>query len=109
MRRVMVTAALALLCGACGDSAGVRGSMDGTGEQLTGKSQERLGGTGTLTLKTTAGVECSGPFVYKTQREASGTLQCSDGRTGTFDLVSTGTRGSGKGVLGGRPFTITLS
>jgi len=41
-------------------------------------------------------------------RQGSGTLKCSDGRTGRFDFVSTGQRGTGDGVLHGAPFTFTF-
>jgi hypothetical protein len=63
---------------------------------------------GELELTMASGVKCTGRFVYVTPRQGSGTLTCSDGRSGKFGFVSTGQRGTGDGTLDGAPFTFTF-
>jgi hypothetical protein len=50
----------------------------------------------------------AGTFVYATEREGEGVFRCADGRSGPFRFVSTGTRGTGQGDLGGKRFTFTF-
>ena len=63
---------------------------------------------GTLTITSSLGRTCDGTFVYVNNREGSGTFTCSDGSSGPFNFVSTGTRGTGTGNLGGKPFTFSF-
>ena len=98
---------LALTQAACADS--VTSSLSGTTEdgteKFSGSAITSISGTGTLTIARESGPSCSGPFVYVLHRLAKGTLRCSDGQAGSFELVSTGVRGTGSGSFGSRRFT----
>lgn len=86
----------------------VQGLVEGTGETITGTATGYTDGGGKLTLTTSTGTTCTGNFVYVTRRNGEGVFHCSDGRSGPFTFVSTGTRGTGHGDFGGRRFTFTF-
>ena len=103
---VLIVAALAL--SACSMTLPVRGQVGATGETFTGSATGYADGGGNLTIVSTRGANCNGSFVYVNRRQGSGTFVCSDGRTGPFTFVSTGTRGTGSGSLEGVPVTFTF-
>lgn len=107
MRTVLVLAGALALAG-CSMTLPVRGTVSGGKETFTGSATGYLSGSGTLSVVTTEGASCSGDFVYVTSREGEGVFTCSDGRSGPFSFVSTGSRGTGKGNLDGQPFTFTF-
>jgi hypothetical protein len=86
----------------------VRGTSDNGDETFAGTATGYIDGGGDLQITTSRGVTCTGEFVYVTSRQGQGTFVCSDGRSGPFEFVSTGTRGTGFGVLGGRRYTFTF-
>lgn len=86
----------------------VRGQFSDGQETFSGSATGYMDGGGDLTVISDRGTTCRGTFVYVTSRNGEGTFQCSDGRSGPFHFVSTGTRGTGTGQLGGRPFTFTF-
>lgn len=92
----------------CSMTLPVTGSMEDGSETFTGSATGYMDGGGNLTITSNKGQTCSGTFVYVTRREGEGTFKCGDGTTGPFTFVSTGTRGTGKGRLGGKPFTFTF-
>ena len=100
---VGLTAALA----GCSMTLPVRGLVDG-GETMTGTATGQVNGGGTLEITTSKGATCSGNFVYVTRRQGSGVFNCTDGRSGPFDFVSTGTSGTGTGMFGSQRFTFTF-
>lgn len=108
----MVTRLLALLCAGalagCSITLPVRGQLQTTDETFVGKATGGLDGAGSLTVTTSKGVVCSGDFVYVSKRQGQGVFTCTDKRSGPFEFVSTGTRGTGFGVLGGERFTFTF-
>lgn len=109
MRRyVIVIAALLPMLSACNMTLPVHGQMADGSETFTGKATGGIDGSGTLNIKSSRGRSCVGNFVYVTQRTGQGTFTCSDGRSGPFNFVSTGTKGSGTGTIGGRTFTFTF-
>lgn len=108
MRPLILSAAAALLACACSMTLPVRGNVQNSDETFTGSATGHLDGAGTLTITTTKGVSCTGNFVYVTSRQGEGTFVCSDGRTGPFEFVSTGTKGTGHGDLGGQKATFTF-
>ncbi len=75
---------------------------------FSGSATGHMDGAGELDVTLADGVKCEGHFVYVNGRQGSGTFECGDGRTGPFDFVSTGSRGTGSGTLGGVPFTFTF-
>jgi hypothetical protein len=97
-----------LLAGCTTLTLPVQGQVEGLGEQLSGTATGHMDGAGELQLTSSTGSQCQGNFVYVTPREGSGTLTCSDGRTGPFDFASTGSRGTGQGKLDGVPFVFTF-
>ncbi len=96
-----------LLCG-CSLTLPVSGLVEGTSETFSGKATGYADGAGTLEIASNTGVTCNGNFVYVRQREGEGVFRCSDGRLGPFRFVSTGSRGTGHGDLGGKRFTFTF-
>jgi hypothetical protein len=104
---IMLVGALMALCG-CSMTLPVEGqSTDGL-ETFTGKATGYADGSGSLSLVSNKGLSCSGNFVYVTPRTGSGTFTCSNGQSGPFNFVSTGTRGSGTGKIGDRSFTFAF-
>lgn len=109
MIRNFVLAALgAGLLSACSMTLPVRGQIQGSDELFTGTATGRMDGGGELTIVSNKGATCKGSFVYTTKRNGEGVFSCDDGRTGPFQFVSTGTRGTGYGDLGGQRFTFTF-
>jgi hypothetical protein len=106
--RLLAALAGTLLLSGCSMTLPVQGLMQNGGERFTGTATGYTDGGGNLTVKTTSGATCRGTFVYVTSREGSGTFECSDGRSGPFDFVSTGSRGTGKGSLSGETFTFSF-
>ena len=98
---------LSSFVGACSMTLPVEGLVQGTGETFAGSATGQMDGGGTLTIRS-AKTSCTGAFVYTTRREGKGTFKCDDGRSGPFEFVSTGSRGTGFGDLGGRKFTFTF-
>jgi hypothetical protein len=108
MRRIAVLVVAAAGLSGCTMTLPVVGQVQDVGENFTGTATGQMDGGGALTVVTNKGATCKGMFVYVTRRNGSGTFTCDDGRSGPFTFVSTGTRGTGTGTLGGRPFTFTF-
>jgi len=94
--------------GGCSMTLPVTGTMLDGQELFTGSATGQMDGAGTLTINSNRGRSCSGNFVYVTHRNGEGVFTCSDGQSGPFRFVSTGTRGAGTGEIGGRMFTFTF-
>jgi hypothetical protein len=99
--------ALATLLAGCTVSLPFHGVSDDTGETFRGMASGMASG-GTLHLNSSKGTSCEGAYAYLTERHARGTLTCSDGRRGAFELDWTGSHATGTGTLDGRGFTFTL-
>lgn len=108
MNLKMAAACLPLLLAACSMTLPVSGVVEGTSETFTGTATGYSDGGGTLSISSNTGVSCNGNFVYVTPRNGKGVFTCSDGRSGPFEFVSTGTRGNGHGDFGGRRFIFTF-
>lgn len=93
--------AMLVVLSACSLTLPVRGQTETGDETFTGSATGDMSGAGTLTLRSDRGVTCTGDFVYVTSRRGDGTFRCSDGRSGPFAFVSTGTHGTGTGRIGG--------
>lgn len=104
MRRLMYGLAAVVLSG-CSLTLPVTGVADDGAETFTGTTTGYGRGAGDLTVTSSRGAVCTGQFVFTTQRHGYGTFRCNDGRTGPFEFFSTGSRGTGWGVVGGRRFT----
>ncbi len=107
MRRLLPLLMLASVAG-CSMTLPVRGTSSDSDETLSGVATGYMDGGGKLTIVTSKGATCEGAFVYVNRRQGNGVITCSDGRSGPFDFVSTGTRGAGTANLGGRSFTFTF-
>lgn len=97
-----------ILCAGCSVTLGVRGQATEGSETFTGKATGYLDGGGTLEITSSKGRTFTGTFVYVTKRDGEGTFNCSDGSSGPFRFVSTGTRGTGSSNLSGKQFTFTF-
>ena len=77
----------------------VVGQLEGSTETFKGTVSDT-----DLTVTTSTGVTCTGSYVFVEFRQGRGTFKCSDGRVGPFQFFSTGTRGTGQGILDGKMF-----
>lgn len=93
---------------ACSMTLPVAGLVQTTGERFSGTATGYMDGAGELTVVSTGGATCRGKFVYVTSRTGEGVFECDDGRSGPFTFVSTGSKGTGVGNLGGERFTFTF-
>ena len=108
VRISLMISLLALGVSGCAMTLPVKGQATSGGETFTGKATGYLDGGGTIEITSNRGRLCTGTFVYVTNRNGSGTFACEDGNSGSFDFVSTGTRGTGTGTIGGQEFTFTF-
>lgn len=106
-RMALLLTNLVILSG-CSMTLPVDGQVQNSDERFTGTATGYLDGAGNLTIVSNNGSSCSGDFVYVTSRKGEGVITCSDGRTGPFEFVSTGRRGTGFGDLNGQRFTFTF-
>lgn len=80
------------------------------GELFTGEAEATLGGSGTLSLRSSAGpdITCSGQFGFSAELGDAGSMHCSDGTSGTFQFRRLGMlRGYGSGSSSRGPMTFT--
>ncbi len=103
-----------VLCGAlmlsgCSVTLAVRGQVDARREMFVGTVVAQINAGGTISVTSDKGAVCQGEYVVLTAREGRGTLTCQDGRSGPFEFVTTGRRGTGYGRLGGDAFTFTFA
>lgn len=98
----------ALTAAGCSMTVPVRGQLMGGAETFSGVATGHMDGAGVLTIVSSRGTKCEGNFVYVTGRRGEGVFTCTDGRSGPFDFVSTGTRGTGRGMLSGDTFVFTF-
>lgn len=110
MRIALIAASslVALTLSGCSMTLPVRGLIQDGDERFTGTATGYMGGSGNLKVASTKGATCAGDFVYVTSRTGEGVFECSDGRSGPFRFVSTGSRGNGQGTLGRQTFTFTF-
>lgn len=107
MRLLLSALPLALLT-ACSMTLPVRGQLQTSDETFSGTATGYPDGGGVLKIVSSKGAVCEGNFVYVTSRQGEGVFNCNDKRSGPFSFVSTGTRGTGYGSLGGERFTFTF-
>jgi hypothetical protein len=98
----------ALVLQACSMTLPVKGQVQNSTEVFSGTATGYLDGGGILKIVSSVGAVCEGNFVYVNSRQGEGVFTCNDNRSGPFQFVSTGTRGTGYGNLGGERFTFTF-
>ena len=98
----------ALALTACTAQHRVEGFVEGGREVFSGAALRDIDGAGILNVTSNLGVQCVGNYVFVQPGKGGGTFRCSDGRTGPFEFVSTGFRGTGIGSLGSKRFTFTF-
>ena len=106
--RLAIVLGAGVLASACSMTLPVRGQVQSSNETFTGTATGYMDGGGTLSIVSSRGTVCKGNFVYVTSRRGEGVFNCDDKRSGPFNFVSTGTRGTGFGDLGGERFTFTF-
>ena len=82
----------------------LRGQIQNGNETFTGTVRRYIDGTSKLTMVSSKGAKCTGYF----NRKREGLFTCDDGRSGSFEIVSTGGKKTGEGDLGGQHFTFTF-
>lgn len=105
--KILLVAATVLIQG-CSMTLPVKGQLQNVPETFSGTATGYMDGGGNLKIVTSNGAVCEGNFVYVNRRQGSGVFACDDKRSGPFEFVSTGTRGTGYGSLGGERFTFTF-
>lgn len=108
MKKILGPLIFALMLSGCAMTLPLSGQTENGDETFTGKATGYMDGGGNLELSSSKGMKCNGTFVYVTSRNGEGTFTCSNGQSGSFTFVSTGTRGTGKGTIGSRRFTFTF-
>ncbi|MFZ5574169.1 MAG: hypothetical protein ACOY5S_03080 [Pseudomonadota bacterium] len=109
MRRTLpIIALLSIVMQGCSMTLPVKGQVQNSEETFSGTATGYIDGGGNLTIVSSKGAICTGNFVYVTRRQGSGVFTCDDKRSGPFEFVSTGTRGTGYGTLGGERFIFTF-
>ncbi len=112
MRETLLAALVVVSLGGCAMivSVPVTGQLERSAQRFKGVATANYSdGTGTLSVVALeGGVDCKGDFTMINQREGRGVLVCSDKRSGPFEFVSAGRRGTGNGLLGGERFTFTF-
>lgn len=106
--RIFLVIGGTLMLTACSMTLPVKGSLQNSDETFTGSATGYMDGGGDLKVTSSKGAACEGHFVYVSRRNGEGVFHCADGRSGPFQFVSTGTRGTGYGSLGGQNFTFTF-
>lgn len=109
MRKALTLAGIAAFClSGCSMTLPVKGQLQKTDEHFSGTATGYMDGSGVLKIVTSKGSVCEGNFVYVTTRQGEGVFACDDKRSGPFSFVSTGSKGTGFGELGGERFTFTF-
>lgn len=108
MKYVPALAPFLLLLAGCSMTLPVTGQAVNGQETFQGKATGYADGGGNLHITSSRGRDCDGTFVYTTGRKGEGTFVCKDGTSGSFSFVSTGSRGTGTGTIGGQEFTFTF-
>lgn len=110
MKKQMLAVISALSLAGCSMTLPVRGQFEnGSTPPFTGTATGYMDGSGHLSVSSADGaLKCDGNFVYVDARNGQGTLTCSNGTSGPFRFVSTGTHGTGAGMLNGQRFTFTF-
>ena len=86
----------------------VQGKFQNSDELFNGTATGYMDGGGDIVLVSNKGSTCRGGFVYVSRRNGEGAANCDDGRSGPFQFVSTGKRGTGYGDLSGQRYTFTF-
>ena len=108
MKHVLNLAVLAIGLSACSLNLPLRGQFQNSDETFTGNATGDVDGSGNISLTSSNGAVCKGDFLFLTKRTGGGVFNCNDGRSGPFQFVSTGSRGTGHGSLSGQKFTFTF-
>lgn len=103
-----MTLGTAAILAACSMTLPIKGQVQSSKETFNGIATGYMDGGGDLQIVSSQGAVCSGNFVYVTSRNGEGVFNCNDGRSGPFKFVSTGSRGTGHGSLGGEKFIFTF-
>lgn len=92
----------------CSMTLPVRGQAQYSTETFSGTATGYIDGGGNLKIVSSKGSVCEGSFVYTSSRQGKGVFNCDDKRSGPFEFVSTGSRGTGFGDLSGERFIFTF-
>lgn len=95
---LLITLAVGMLQG-CSMTLPVKGQIQNSFETFTGTATGYMDGGGDLKIISSKGAICEGNFVYINSRQGRGIFTCDDKRTGPFEFVSTGKRGTGTGDM----------
>ncbi len=107
--KILLLSALILLLFVAGCmTLPVRGQYQSGETKFSGEATGYMDGSGVIHITADNGLVCDGEFVYVTSRQGQGTFICTNGESGPFEFVSTGSRGTGTGMIGGNAVTFTF-
>lgn len=109
MKRAIVMLSAICLASCAGVGYRVNGSLDEGPELFSGTLVKYLDRTGSIEVRSTKGLWCSGPITYADMSRGTGALKCRDGQTGSLDVEFYGSTGRGSGEIGSRRFAFTVS
>lgn len=89
-------------------SLSVNGLVQNSPETFTGTLAGEYDGAGSLKLVSSKGAACEGRYAAVAYQEGKGGFKCTDGRSGTFEFVSSGSSGTGQGRIGDEKITFTF-
>lgn len=105
MRRLAILAVVPCLAG-FGLTVPVEGVSEAGDETFVGTATGHWDGEGTVAVVSDRGIRCSGRFSFVLEGPGNGTVDCSNGQTGTFAFRLHGFSGHGEGVLGRKRFRL---
>jgi hypothetical protein len=118
LSRIALSLGAALMLAGC--SGNVEGKLLHAPETFTGESTAAIDGNGSITLTSSRGTHCEGPY-HQVQNDAAGevdadqsengvaTLTCSDGRTGRIMFTVGADQAVGTGMLGEDIVTLQIA
>jgi len=112
MKKISITCASLLILAACTPPIPVVGKLEATGEEFIGSANAAKGEVTGVIYPTN--VNCIAPYKTHLVWDANstytlnGTLECSDGRTGTWTASGSNNIGRGIGTLDGQKISISF-
>lgn len=104
----VIAVSLLTAVAACSMSVPVSGQLSDGSETFIGSGEAGMNTAAPFTMTSSTGTDCAGTFDMKSLSSGSGEFMCDDGRSGSFNWTSNGSKISGSGTISGKPMTITM-
>jgi len=104
----VIAVSLLTITAACSMSMPVTGQLSDGSETFTGSGEAGMNTAAPFTMASSNGTTCSGTFDMKSLSGGTGAFTCEDGRSGSFNWTSNGSKLAGNGTISGKPMTLTM-